>query len=134
MRLLPATGISVLMGVDEMIKNCAIKSTVLFTFLMFFGCASAAQPEEMKAPASGNQNLLGITVGPTSGVRGVRVMAIDPGSPCESVIKPGDAIYAITLIGEGDSRLGGARVNTDNFQAADKGRRGETGIKIREKR
>ncbi|MEI7612407.1 MAG: hypothetical protein WCK63_05830 [Betaproteobacteria bacterium] len=119
-----------------MTKNCALKSGGLIFFLMFFGYACQPIPKEMKAPVnqsyattvsvaspssseitSATPNLLGITVGPTSGVRGVKVIAVAPGSPCESVIKPGDAIFALTLIGQGDSRLGGAKVNTDNFQA-----------------
>ena len=66
---------------------------------------------------SGNQNILGITIGPTNGVRGVRVVTVAPGSPCESVLKPGDTIFAFDLIGQGDSRVGGAKVNADNFQA-----------------
>jgi hypothetical protein len=32
------------------------------------------------------------------------------------VLKPGDTIFALDLIGQGGSRVGGARVNTDNFQ------------------
>jgi hypothetical protein len=78
--------------------------------------ASIASPSASAIP-SGNQNILGITVGPTSGVRGVRVITVASGSPCESVLKPGDAIFALTLIGQGNSIIGGARVNTDNFQA-----------------
>ena len=66
---------------------------------------------------SGNQNILGITIGPTNGVRGVRVVTVAPGSPCESVLKPGDTIFAFDLIGQGESRVGGAKVNVDNFQA-----------------
>ena len=65
---------------------------------------------------SGNQNILGITVGPTSGVRGVRVITVASGSPCESLLKPGDTIFAFDLIGQGDLRVGGAKVNADNFQ------------------
>jgi len=71
----------------------------------------------VSAIPSGNQNILGITVGPTSSVRGVRVITVASGSPCESVLKPGDAIFALTLIGQGDSIIGGSRVNTDNFQS-----------------
>jgi hypothetical protein len=66
---------------------------------------------------SGNQNILGISVDPTSGVRGVIVKTVSPGSPCEGVLKPGDTIFAFDLIGQGDSRVGGVKVNTDNFQA-----------------
>ena len=66
---------------------------------------------------SGNQNILGITVEPTSGVRGVRVITVASGSPCENVLKSGDTIFAFDLIGQGDSRVGGAKVNADNFQA-----------------
>jgi hypothetical protein len=77
--------------------------------------ASAASPSSLAIP-SGNQNILGITVGPTSGLRGVRVITVASGSPCESVLKPGDTIFALTLIGQGNSILGGARVNNDNFQ------------------
>jgi hypothetical protein len=64
------------------------------------------------AAPSENQNILGLTVGPTSGVRGVTVKAIAPGSPCEGVLKPNDTIYAVTP----DSQPG-ARVNMTNFQA-----------------
>ena len=78
--------------------------------------ASAASPSASAIP-SVNQNILGITVGPTSGVRGVRVITVAPGSPCESVLKPGDTIFALTLIGQGDSIVGSSRVNADNFQA-----------------
>jgi hypothetical protein len=77
--------------------------------------ASAASPSFSAIP-SGNQNILGITVGPTSGVRGVTVITVASGSPCESVLKSGDTIFALTLIGQGNSILGGARVNNDNFQ------------------
>jgi hypothetical protein len=77
--------------------------------------ASAASPSFSAIP-SGNQNILGITVGPTSSVRGVRVITVASGSPCESLLKPGDTIFALTLIGQGNSILGGARVNNDNFQ------------------
>ena len=66
---------------------------------------------------SGNQNILGISVGPTSGVRGVSVITVASGSPCESVLKPGNTIFAFDLIGQGDSRVGGAKVNADNFRA-----------------
>jgi hypothetical protein len=77
--------------------------------------ASIASPSASAGPLE-NQNILGITVGPTSGVRGVRVITVAPGSPCESVLKPGDAIFALTLIGQSGSIVGSARVNTDNFQ------------------
>jgi hypothetical protein len=82
---------------------------------IYAATASAASPSSLAIP-SRNQNILGITVGPTSGVRGVRVITVASGSPCESVIKPGDTIFALTLIGQGSSILGGARVNNDNFQ------------------
>jgi hypothetical protein len=64
-----------------------------------------------------NQNILGISVEPTSGVRGVVVKTVSPGSPCEGVLKPGDTIFAFDLIGQDDSRVGGAKVNASNFQA-----------------
>jgi hypothetical protein len=66
---------------------------------------------------SGNHNILGISVEPTSGVRGVVVKTASPGSPCEGVLKPGDTIFAFDLIGQGDLRVGGAKVNGSNFQA-----------------
>jgi hypothetical protein len=66
---------------------------------------------------SGNQNILGIAVGPTGGVRGVRVITVVSGSPCENVLKPGDTIFAFDLISQDDSRVGGSRVNADNFQS-----------------
>ena len=66
---------------------------------------------------SDNQNILGISVEPTSGVRGVVVKTVTPGSPCEGVLKSGDTIFAFDLIGQGDSRVGGAKVNANNFQA-----------------
>jgi len=66
--------------------------------------ASAAQVE--------NQNILGISVGPTSGVRGVTVKAVAPGSPCEGVLKPGEIIFAVTPTGQP-----GSRVNMNNYQA-----------------
>jgi hypothetical protein len=63
------------------------------------------------------QNILGISVEPTSGVRGVVVKTVAPGSPCESVLKPDDTIFAFDLIDQNGSRAGGAKVNADNFQA-----------------
>jgi hypothetical protein len=66
---------------------------------------------------SGNHNILGITVGPTSGVRGVKVITVASGSPCESVLKPDDTIFAFDLIDENGSRVGGAKINADNYQA-----------------
>jgi hypothetical protein len=64
-----------------------------------------------------NQNILGISVEPTSGVRGVVVKTVAPGSPCESVLKHGDTIFAFDLIDQNGSRVGGAKVNANNFQA-----------------
>jgi len=78
--------------------------------------ASVASPSASAIPLE-NQNILGISVGPTSGVRGVSVITVASGSPCESVLKPGDTIFAFDLIGQGDSRVGGAKVNADNFRA-----------------
>ena len=84
---------------------------------IYAATASAAPPSPSSlAIPSANQTLLGITVGPTSGIRGVRVITVASGSPCESVLKPGDTIFALTLMGQGNSILGGARVNNDNFQ------------------
>jgi hypothetical protein len=69
------------------------------------------------AISSGNQNILGISVEPTSGVRGVLVKTVSPGSPCEGVLNPGDTIFTFDLIGQGDSRVGSAKINTNNFEA-----------------
>jgi hypothetical protein len=69
------------------------------------------------AISSGNQNILGISVEPTSGVRGVLVKTVSPGSPCDGVLKPGDTIFAFDLIGQGDLRVGSAKINANNFQA-----------------
>ena len=63
-----------------------------------------------------NQNILGISVEPTSGVRGVVVKTVSPGSPCEGVLKPGDTIFAFDLIDQNGSKIGGAKVNASNFQ------------------
>jgi hypothetical protein len=60
--------------------------------------APIASPSASAIPSE-NQNILGISVGPTSGVRGVRIITIAPGSPCESLLKPDDTIFALTLIG-----------------------------------
>jgi hypothetical protein len=79
--------------------------------------AAPISASSASAIPSGNQNILGISVEPTSGVRGVRVITVASGSPCERVLKPGDTIFAFDLIGQGDSRVGGAKVNADNFQA-----------------
>ena len=78
--------------------------------------ASVASPSASAIPLE-NQNILGISVEPTSGVRGVVVKMVSPGSPCEGVLKPGDTIFAFDLIGQGDLRVGGAKVNGSNFQA-----------------
>ena len=75
---------------------------------------SAASPSASAIPSE-NQNILGISMGPTNGVRGIRVIKVSPGSPCERVLKPDDTIFALTLIGQGDSLVGSARVNADNF-------------------
>jgi hypothetical protein len=65
---------------------------------------------------SGYQNILGISVGPTDGVRGVRVLTVAPGSPCDSVLNPGDKLFVFDLIDQNGSIIGGAKVNADNFQ------------------
>jgi hypothetical protein len=81
------------------------------------GAASAGAQTSASAIPLENQNILGISVEPTSGVRGVVVKTVSPGSPCEGVLKQGDTIFAFDLIGQGDSRVGGAKVNASNFQA-----------------
>jgi hypothetical protein len=78
--------------------------------------APIASPSASAIPLE-NQNILGISVGPTSGVRGVSVITVASGSPCKGVLKPGDTIFAFDLIGQGDSRVEGAKVNADNFRA-----------------
>ena len=77
---------------------------------------TAATASSASSISSGYSNVLGITVGPTSGTRGVRVIAVASGSPCEGVVKTGDTIFAFDLIGQGGSRVGGAKVNAGNFQ------------------
>jgi hypothetical protein len=77
---------------------------------------SIAAPSASAIPSE-NQNILGISVGPTSGVRGVVVKTVSPGSPCEGVLTPGDTIFAFDLIDQNGSRVGGAKVNANNFQA-----------------
>ena len=79
--------------------------------------AASIASSSASAISSGNQNLLGISVEPTTGVRGVVVKTVSPGSPCEGVLKPGDTIFAFDLIDQNGSRVGGAKVNIDNFQA-----------------
>lgn len=69
------------------------------------------------AMPSENQNILGITVGPTDGVRGVRVLTVAPGSACSNVLKPGDKIFVFDLMDPNGTRVGGAKVNANNFQA-----------------
>jgi hypothetical protein len=66
---------------------------------------------------AGNGNILGISVGPTDGVRGVRIITVASGSPCENVLRPGDNIFTIDLIDQNGSTVGGAKVNASNFQA-----------------
>ncbi len=78
--------------------------------------ASSVSPSTSAVPLE-NRDILGISVEPTSGVRGVVVKTVSPGSPCEGVLKPGDIIFAFDLIGQGDARVGGAKVNANNFQA-----------------
>jgi hypothetical protein len=78
--------------------------------------ASSVSPST-SAIASGNQNMLGISVEPTSGVRGVVIKTVAPGSPCEGVLKSGDTIFAFDLIEQNGSRVGGAKINADNFRA-----------------
>ncbi len=103
-----------------MIKKYALDlSIIIFVSLMFPGYARVPRPEEMKAPSvipAIDQNILEITVGPTSGVRGVKVLTVAPGRPCESVLKPGDTIFAFDLIGQDGSRAGSAKVNSKNFE------------------
>lgn len=78
--------------------------------------AASSVPHSSPAPMSENQNILGITVEPTGGVRGVRVLTVAPGSPCERVLKPGDNIFTIDLIDRNGAKAGSAKVNADNFQ------------------
>jgi hypothetical protein len=78
--------------------------------------AAITSPSASAIPLE-NQNILGITVEPTSGVRGVVVKTVSPGSPCEGVLKPGDTIFAFDLIDQNGLRIGGAKVNADNYQA-----------------
>jgi hypothetical protein len=68
------------------------------------------------AMSSENQNILGITVGPTDGVRGVRILTVAPGSACSNVLKPGDKIFVFDLMDPNGTRVGGAKVNANNFQ------------------
>jgi len=79
--------------------------------------SAPATSSSVSVTPSGNHNILGITVGPTSGVRGVKVITVASGSPCESVLKPDDTIFAFDLIDQNGSRVGGAKINADNFQA-----------------
>lgn len=66
---------------------------------------------------SENQNILGISVGPTSGPRGVTVITVVPGSPCASVLNPGDRIFTFDLIDQNGSRVGHQiKINANNFQ------------------
>jgi hypothetical protein len=60
---------------------------------------------------SANQDILGISVGPAGGVRGVIVKTVVPGSPCAEVLEPGDTIFAVTAVGQA-----GSKVNMSNFQ------------------
>jgi len=96
----------------------------IMAVLFIFGISSYAEPmpkaENASTTASAtsteNQNILGISVGPTSGVRGVVVNTVAPGSPCESVLKPGDTIFAVETYDTNGQRLGGHKVNFSNFQ------------------
>jgi len=76
---------------------------------------SIAAPSASAIPSE-NQNILGISVGPTSGVRGVVVKTVSPGSPCEGVLTPGDTIFAFDLIDQNGSRVGGAKVMPTIFK------------------
>ena len=95
-----------------------VLSTILTVLPIFVGLPMSNAQTESQAPqpapaaSSESQNFLGLTVGPTNGVRGVTVKAVAPGSPCEGVLKPGDTIFAVTPVGQR-----GARVNNDNLQA-----------------
>jgi hypothetical protein len=50
-------------------------------------------------------------------VRGVRILTVAPGSPCSNVLKPGDKIFVFDLMDPNGTRVGGAKVNANNFQA-----------------
>ena len=92
--------------------------------LFIFGISSYAEsmpkaenPSPTTSAASTeNQNVLRISVGPTSGVRGVVVNTVAPGSPCESVLKPGDTIFAVETYDNNGQRLDGHKVNFSNYQ------------------
>ncbi|OGP88772.1 MAG: hypothetical protein A2031_07130 [Deltaproteobacteria bacterium RBG_19FT_COMBO_43_11] len=78
--------------------------------------ASTASASASVMPV-GSGNILGINVGPTSGPRGVTVITVVPGSPCASVLKPGDRIFTFDLIDQNGSRVGHQRkINANNFQ------------------
>ncbi|HUN53745.1 MAG TPA: hypothetical protein VMU29_01180 [Smithella sp.] len=78
--------------------------------------ASSGTSNGTAATPAENQNILGITVGPTDGVRGVRVLTVSPQSPCANVLKPGDKIFVFDLMDSSGARVGGAKVNAGNFQ------------------
>ena len=82
--------------------------------------ANAASPESTSVASDSveNPNILGVTVGPTSGIRGVVVKTITPGSPCEGVLKLGDKIFAFDLLDASGKRVDGAKVNAGNFSEA----------------
>jgi hypothetical protein len=101
----------VLFSIQVVLFMCGISSCAMPPSKPKVDTASPAAPPASVAPL-GNQNILGISVGPTSGVRGVAVKAVAPGSPCEGVLKPGDIIFAVTPTGQP-----GSRVNMDNYQA-----------------
>jgi len=116
-------------------KRIALSVLVVGVSILFFiGCRSVgegvpkygAKPTSPAAPIassltttmpSENQNILGISVGPTSGPRGVTVITVVPGSPCASVLNPGDRIFTFDLIDQNGSRVGHQiKINANNFQ------------------
>jgi hypothetical protein len=104
-------------GKPEQVQQPSTTTTATTDKQMITQNSASIISPSASAISSGNQNILGISVEPTSGVRGVLVKTVSPGSPCDGVLKPGDTIFAFDLIGQGDLRVGSAKINANNFQA-----------------
>jgi PDZ domain-containing secreted protein len=111
------SGTLVVCGQDNKTDKTSTTTTATTDKQMISQNAASVTSSSISAIPLEKQNILGISVEPTSGVRGVIVKTVSPGSPCEGVLKPGDTIFAFDLIGQEDSRAGGAKVNVNNFQS-----------------
>ena len=90
--------------------NRFMRATVfVYAVFLWFAGGFAARADD--------GNILGLTVAPTSGPRGVVVKAVAQGSPCQSMLKPGDNIFGFDIYDQSKARVGGAMVNATNFAA-----------------